>query len=299
MVSSRSRRIKVIPPSSPDPDSDIDQIESDPLDELDALSDEDMLGDDDDNINDMDPSDTSGVLDDDNDQLDMEEEEEEQDDDDDEEEEDEEEEVVRTPTKSRNKRKKAEVVESDEEEFDSDLEVLRNQPMTKRQRAKLNKEPEEYLELPIETGKKRHITEEEAALRKSEVARRRKNQSIQRAEKDKQDTINRLLKKQASKSKKIIKDDGTPDDQSPADRLLQLQDPYRLHYVSNLQGNSLSIPNKYTVAYIFGQQDGGDKHQITRITQCQVEGCHAPRKYVAAKSGKVVCSFDHYKLVEA
>jgi hypothetical protein len=41
------------------------------------------------------------------------------------------------------------VVESDEEGFDSDLEVLRNQPMTKRQRAKLNKEPEEYLELPI------------------------------------------------------------------------------------------------------------------------------------------------------
>jgi hypothetical protein len=42
-----------------------------------------------------------------------------------------------------------------------------------------------HLSLVIETGKKRHITEEEAALRKSEVARRRKNQSIQRAEKDK------------------------------------------------------------------------------------------------------------------
>lgn len=99
-------------------------------------------------------------------------------------------------------------VASDDEELDSDLEILRNQPMTKRQRAKHNKEePEEYLELPmgktlekntcsgtttltrhiyfVETGKKRQFTEEEAALRKSEVARRRKNQSIQRAEKDK------------------------------------------------------------------------------------------------------------------
>ncbi|KAI8331153.1 PAPA-1-like conserved region-domain-containing protein [Chlamydoabsidia padenii] len=299
MVSSRSRRIKIIPPASPDPDSDIDQIESDTMDDMDILSDEeDMLVDED---NDMDPSDTSGLLDDDNEQVELEEDDENEDDEE-EDDEEEEDEVIRPPTKSRNKRKSTEVADSEEEEFDSDLEVLRNQPMTKRQRAKHNKEePEEYLELPIETGKKRHITEEEAALRKSEVARRRKNQSIQRAEKDKQDTINRLLKKQASKSKKIIKDDGTPDDQSPADRLLQLQDPHRLHYVSNQQGSTLSIPNKYTVDHIFGQ-DGdnkGSNNQVTRITQCQVEGCLGPRKYVATKSGKVVCSFDHYKLVEA
>lgn len=36
-----------------------------------------------------------------------------------------------------------------------------------------------------ETGKKKHLTAEEQTLRRSEVARRRKNQSIQRAEKDK------------------------------------------------------------------------------------------------------------------
>ncbi|ORZ21132.1 PAPA-1-like conserved region-domain-containing protein [Absidia repens] len=175
--------------------------------------------------------------------------------------------------------------------------------MTKRQRAKHNKEePEEYLELPMETGKKRQFTEEEAALRKSEVARRRKNQSIQRAEKDKQDTINRLLKKQASKSKKNIKDEGTPDDQSPADRLQQIQDPHRLHYVQNLQGSTLTIPNKYTVNQVFyGHDDISNTSSISnvkRITTCQVEGCKGTRKYVAKKSGKVVCSYDHYQLVE-
>lgn len=40
--------------------------------------------------------------------------------------------------------------------------------------------------LTLDTGKKKHVlTEEEQTLRRSEVARRRKNQSIQRAEKDK------------------------------------------------------------------------------------------------------------------
>lgn len=40
--------------------------------------------------------------------------------------------------------------------------------------------------LTLDTGKKKNIlTEEEQTLRRSEVARRRKNQSIQRAEKDK------------------------------------------------------------------------------------------------------------------
>jgi hypothetical protein len=37
----------------------------------------------------------------------------------------------------------------------------------------------------LDSGKKKHLTAEEQALRRSEVARRRKNQSIQRAEKDK------------------------------------------------------------------------------------------------------------------
>ncbi|KAI8086327.1 PAPA-1-like conserved region-domain-containing protein [Halteromyces radiatus] len=172
--------------------------------------------------------------------------------------------------------------------------------MTKRQRAKHNKEePEEYLELPMDTGKKRHLTEEEAALRKSEVARRRKNQSIQRAEKDKQDTINRLLKKQASKSKKNIKDDGTTDDQTPADRLQQLQDPHRIHYVQNQQGSTLNIPEKYTIDQVFAQDQNHTNKDNSRITQCQVEGCQGARKYVAKNTGKVACSYDHYKLVAA
>ena len=86
--------------------------------------------------------------------------------------------------------------------------------MTKRQRAKLNENYQpDLLQLPMgeddfriiasilpfpfiyekltililqaESTRKKHLTEEEIALRKSEIARRRKHQSIQRAEQDK------------------------------------------------------------------------------------------------------------------
>jgi hypothetical protein len=50
-------------------------------------------------------------------------------------------------------------------------------------------------------------TEEEMALKRSEITRRRKNQSAQRAEQDKLETINRLLKKQAGKRKIGAQDD--------------------------------------------------------------------------------------------
>ncbi|RUS35153.1 hypothetical protein BC938DRAFT_475135 [Jimgerdemannia flammicorona] len=120
-----------------------------------------------------------------------------------------------TPTAAKKRREAESPLESEDES--SATELPNTRPLTKRQRAKLNVElAEDFLELPMdksnsgfensaETGKKKHLTEEELALRRSEVSRRRKNQSLQRAEKDKTDTINRLLKKQASKRTK--KDD--------------------------------------------------------------------------------------------
>ncbi|EIE89456.1 hypothetical protein RO3G_14167 [Rhizopus delemar RA 99-880] len=162
--------------------------------------------------------------------------------------------------------------------------------MTKRQRAKLNREePEDYLQLPMDTGKKKSLTEEEEQLRKSEVARRRKNQSIQRAEKDKADTINRLLKKQASKAKRAIEDtEETVQKKQP--------NPKQLNYVHNLNGSRLSIPPAYTIEQVFNNIK---RPEPLPTKTCQVEGCSNHRKYTAKKSGKSVCSLEHYKLVEA
>ncbi|KAI8327609.1 PAPA-1-like conserved region-domain-containing protein [Blakeslea trispora] len=175
-------------------------------------------------------------------------------------------------------------------------EVLRNKPMTKRQRAKAYQEiPEEYLELPMGTGKKKQLTEEEEQLKKSEVARRRKNQSIQRAEKDKADTINRLLKKQASKSKRVI-EDNTEDKETAHEKLKRLEDPNRLRYINSAQGSQLSIPTIFTLDKVFGTHQTHPTPSLAK--QCQVTGCSKSRKYTAKKSGKFVCSLEHYKMVE-
>ncbi|CEG77861.1 hypothetical protein RMATCC62417_12544 [Rhizopus microsporus] len=214
----------------------------------------------------------------------------EEDDDEEDEDEDEEDEQPIPAKSSRNNKRKKPVIEDDSEEgFSDGEEVIKNRPMTKRQRAKLNhEEPEDYLQLPMDTGKKKLLTEEEEQLRKSEVARRRKNQSIQRAEKDKADTINRLLKKQASKTKRVIED-------SEETAQKRQSDPKSIKYVQNTNGSQLSIPQAYSLEDIFGELK---KPTSSTPIKCQVEGCSNDRKYTAKKSGKFVCSFEHYKLME-
>ncbi|KAL7325998.1 hypothetical protein PS15p_208396 [Mucor circinelloides] len=240
-----------------------------------------------------------------------EEEEEEEEDDEDDDEEEEQMPVRKAPPQAasrmnnNNKRKKPvlAIPESDEDEEaifsdDDGAEILRNKPMTKRQRAKVNQEiPEEYLELPMDTGKKKLLTQEEEQLKRSEVARRRKNQSIQRAEKDKADTINRLLKKQASKSKRII--DDAEDKETPHEKLMRIEDPNRIRYTNTAQGSRLNIPSVYTVEQLFGSNATLASSPHHSPKKCQVVGCVKDRKYTAKKSGKFVCSLEHYKVVEA
>ncbi|KAI9318705.1 PAPA-1-like conserved region-domain-containing protein [Dichotomocladium elegans] len=198
--------------------------------------------------------------------------------------------------KRSNKRKKPVYEEFGSDDEEEDYEVVTNRPMTKRQRAKMNNEgPEEFLELPMDTGKKKNIlTQEEQTLRRSEVARRRKNQSIQRAEKDKEDTINRLLKKQASKSRKIIKDDGTDEkDGKTSSRPTQ---PDSLRYTSTREGNLLMIPTTVKLEDVFGQIAREPRQKTIPI--CAVKGCGQTKKYTGIKSGKAACSLEHYKKVE-
>ena len=87
--------------------------------------------------------------------------------------------------------------------------------MTKRQRASASWIPDDYF-IALNMGKssitylpdhadriapntKLQLTDEQRNLRRTEMARRRKNLSEKRNEEEKQDTINRLLKKQAPK----------------------------------------------------------------------------------------------------
>ncbi|RHZ76892.1 hypothetical protein Glove_187g95 [Diversispora epigaea] len=165
--------------------------------------------------------------------------------------------------------------------------------LTKRQRAKLNENYEQdLLQLPMEPMKKKQLTEEEIQLKKSEIARRRKHQSIQRAEQDKMDTINRLLKKQASKKRSKDQDDN--DSVHNHENGSSMNIPSCVyHYVQDVQGCSLSIPEGINMPIKF---EKGPKYPPP-VPLCSISGCNNPKKYRSTKTLEFACSMEHLKQI--
>ncbi|EXX55233.1 Ies2p [Rhizophagus irregularis DAOM 197198w] len=169
-----------------------------------------------------------------------------------------------------------------------------HQILTKRQRAKLNENyQQDLLQLPMEPMKKKHMTEEEIALKKSEIARRRKHQSIQRAEQDKMDTINRLLKKQTTKRR--TKDQEDTDSVHNDTNSSSILPPSSFHYVNNAEGATLSIPAGVEIPIRFGK---GPKYPPP-IPDCAFPGCNVPKKYRSVKTFEYACSMDHLHKLES
>lgn len=91
--------------------------------------------------------------------------------------------------------------------LDSDADISREDTpdvtkMTKRQRARFEEGPGEFMKLSDEVQAKKVFTAEELSMRRQEMARRRRNLSEKRNEEVKMETINKLLKKQAPKINK-------------------------------------------------------------------------------------------------
>ncbi|KAI8605900.1 hypothetical protein EDD21DRAFT_298860 [Dissophora ornata] len=163
--------------------------------------------------------------------------------------------------------------------------------LTKRQRSKLDVHDVslELFELPVSSSRKRHQTEEELALKKSEITRRRMNQSAQRAEQEKMETINRLLKKQAGKRKKGAQDDdeGGEDkkndaNDTEADKRNRFQAPSSYLRLLETPVSPLRMPR-------YPAPKG----------KCSVKKCQQQWKYRSMKSKRVACGLEHLKLVEA
>ncbi|EEB09766.1 Ino80 complex subunit Ies2 [Schizosaccharomyces japonicus yFS275] len=148
--------------------------------------------------------------------------------------------------------------EDEEEDMDFESETFA-QPstpihrMTKRQRAKqgfLEEGEDELLELPLETSGRKKLTPEEMALRRIENARKRKNQSEQRLEEEKQETINRLLKRQATtgrngRSRRRGTSTSSSSEQSEVkhkERTYMYQPFATISWRSTKDGESLGIP---------------------------------------------------------
>ncbi|CAH1764330.1 8905_t:CDS:2 [Entrophospora sp. SA101] len=138
-------------------------------------------------------------------------------------------------------------------------------------------------------------SKEEIALKKSEIARKRKHQSIQRAEQDKMDTINRLLKKQATRKRKADQDENDSASNTTASATLTLPSN-SIHYVKSVDGSTLSIPIGVEIPIKF---EKGPKYPPP-IPSCSLSGCDKPKKYRNVKKfEEFACSMEHLKLLSS
>ncbi|KAM6526244.1 hypothetical protein FSOLCH5_002370 [Fusarium solani] len=130
--------------------------------------------------------------------------------------------------------------EEEEEEADSDDEGSQDESpdltkMTKRQRARFEDEPQQYMKLSDEVQAKKVFTAEELSMRRQEMARRRRNLSEKRNEEVKMETINKLLKKQAPKINRKAAGSGDAGDDS------QKPNPAFIRWVSNKSGVRVAV----------------------------------------------------------
>ncbi|KAF2725598.1 hypothetical protein K431DRAFT_215799 [Polychaeton citri CBS 116435] len=130
--------------------------------------------------------------------------------------------------------------------------------LTRRQRGHFEDDSGALLALSNEAQKKKHLTAEEHAMRRAEMARRRKNLSEKRNEEEKMDTINKLLKKPAPKRKtraemlaQHLADGGTPGYEGDGDDELQRRaDPVYTRWTHSSKGSRLGVAEEWLEAPI-------------------------------------------------
>ncbi|KAL6235191.1 PAPA-1-like conserved region-domain-containing protein [Aspergillus navahoensis] len=135
--------------------------------------------------------------------------------------------------------------DEEDEELDSDGEMPDMSKLTKRQRGSLGND---FLQLPMEPQIKKHLTAEERAMRRAEMARRRKNLSEKRNEEEKMDTINRLLRKQAPKRRGRIPaaeaaENAAADQEAAAES--ESVDPTMVRWISGREGSRVAVPEEW------------------------------------------------------
>ncbi|EAU38020.1 conserved hypothetical protein [Aspergillus terreus NIH2624] len=111
-------------------------------------------------------------------------------------------------------------------------------------------EPDEesgIVTLPMEPQVKKHLTAEERAMRRAEMARRRKNLSEKRNEEEKMDTINRLLRKQAPKRRGRIPAAEAAENASADQEMQEVErpDPIMVRWVTGREGSKVGVPEEW------------------------------------------------------
>ena len=135
------------------------------------------------------------------------------------------------------------------------------------------------------------MTADEIALRRSETARRRKNQSEQRLEEEKIETINRLLKPQAPRRRGQRANESP----GPSDSELIPRDstppppPTKVRIIMDVHGTVVAVPVQWMEMY-----------DIKTATQRNLEGCSecGKRGIYPVGNGARACSLVCFKALE-
>ncbi|KAL5477150.1 hypothetical protein EMCRGX_G023900 [Ephydatia muelleri] len=149
--------------------------------------------------------------------------------------------------------------------------------LTARQRAMLGTSEETGLmELP--SGKPIKEMTEEMLLKKSEKNRKRRLQALKRKEKDKADTVRKLIEKQSKK-----KEEDKP--KQPTKPAIP-----HIRYVNSASiGTSLSLPVGTDYPLVLHQA------KVVPVQKCAIEQCSNPKRYSDSQTSLPLCSIECYR----
>uniref|UniRef100_A0A182K4J2 INO80 complex subunit B-like conserved region domain-containing protein n=1 Tax=Anopheles christyi TaxID=43041 RepID=A0A182K4J2_9DIPT len=173
------------------------------------------------------------------------------------------------------------------EEVDDELKKIKPKDprlMTARQRAMYergtDKEsgPGSELLMSLPTGYKEKVMTEEAIQKAQLKSQKRKQMADEKREKDKKKTMERLLKKQDSKSVKAIKN-----------RPVKERVPM-ITYVNSVEGATISLPPE--VDFPLAKQP---PREPPKPTLCAVPNCNNIKRYNCSRTNIPLCSFKCYK----
>lgn len=118
----------------------------------------------------------------------------------------------------------------------------------------------------------------EAIQKAALKSQKRKQLADEKREKDKKKTMERLLKKQESKTGKVTKG-----------KISKIQEPY-ISYKQNNDITTMSFPPGIKYPLIKQERSSPPK-----FITCHVEGCNNPKKYNCSKTNVPLCSLQCYK----
>ncbi|KAL1741204.1 PAPA-1-like conserved region-domain-containing protein, partial [Schizophyllum fasciatum] len=147
--------------------------------------------------------------------------------------------------------------------------------------------------------RKKDLTESEAALRRAETARKRKDLSEKKLEDEKLETMNRLLKRKAgvgrgrrSAAAIAAAAAGTPVGESEVESAEREPEPATMYrWTSNASGITFSVPPAASVAV-----ETGIRAPPQPSRACAVSGCAQPLKYRLVRDWTIGgCGMEHLR----